>query len=745
MSKRKRSSVDNRKPDHERSQLERRPPWKLSWAVALILFSTFFVLLLWPLFSRDCEPRWDARDLFHPSFVYVADSIQEGRFPLWDPYTSCGYPFHADPNNPTLNPVALVIALTVDNTPLGFILYWAFFWWLGGAGMLWITREFGATPTGGLLAAVTYCFSGFFIGHAEHTSFIPVAGLFPWIIAFADAALQKQKLAYAGLSGCCLGLASLGGYPMLVSVTGLATGIWLVLRLCFRGSMDKDTLRTLLRSALLTGAILAIIALFAAAIWSPVLNAFFREGAEYTDRAKPLPPEMANFGDPFSLPAMISLFFPYATIVAAGKMGADISMTNGYAGILTVPLAIYWFLAGDRKRRPWWLLGFLLFMFVLTLGGKAGLRSLLYHVFPPLQYGRFSSIFRVYWIFALCLAAGLGCSHLLSDSGNRKYALYAIAAWTGLSLISYPLMRHFLGLHGIVRASVGTRLLFPAAVILPLGFLLFGLFQTGRTVGPPVMAILTLLLVHVDAAWHFRNNMETVCVPRDSIRRAEMYHRRTTQIAGEPGPRHPPGTFHYFNVQQIIKEPVVQGFTGMRAKGFDEVLCNSRFAEVLTSPVRYWISPGAEKAASEDDAIRILSGIGRGNAVPAFLKEVPSGLHAERAVPGGYGNTRITLYEPERIEMEVEIPAPTPGILASTERYARGWQASVDGLPAEVVPVNVFFRGIRVPPGIHHVTWEYKPYLWKPLVALSIAAQLCGISGSIVILRRRKGTSPKSA
>jgi hypothetical protein len=259
------------------------------------------------------------------------------------------------------------------------------------------------------------------------------------------------------------------------------------------------------------------------------------------------------------------------------------------------------------------------------------------------------------------------------------------------------------------------------------------------------MAIPLLLLVHVDMAGHFRNNMETVCVPRDSIRRVERYHRRTTQVAGEPGPRHPPRAFHYFNVQQIIKEPIVQGFTGMRAKGFDEVLCNSRFVDVLTSPVRYWISPGAEKAESKDDAIRILSNVGRGIAVPAFLEDIPSGLGAERAVPGSYGKARITSYEPERIEMDVEVPAPTPRILVSTERYARGWKANVDGSPVEVVPVNVYFRGIRVPPGTHHVTWEYTPSLWKPLVILSYASQLGGVSGAMIFLRRRRRTGSTSA
>ncbi len=94
------------------------------WLLVCAAFTLFFFLTLWPLFSRRCEPRWDAVDEFYPAFTYLADAYREGRFPLWDPYTNCGYPFHAEPHQPTLNPLALVLAFLVPDTGLGFLLYW---------------------------------------------------------------------------------------------------------------------------------------------------------------------------------------------------------------------------------------------------------------------------------------------------------------------------------------------------------------------------------------------------------------------------------------------------------------------------------------------------------------------------------------------------------------------------------------------------------------------------------------------
>ncbi|MGE5799923.1 MAG: hypothetical protein ACM337_06315, partial [Syntrophaceae bacterium] len=108
------------------------------WAVAAASYTLFLATLLIPLLSHQVEPRWDARDQFYPAFTYVADSIREGRFPLWDPFTSCGFPFHAEPDYPTLNPLAIVLGSVFHDTGTGFVAFWAIQWWLGGIGMIWL-------------------------------------------------------------------------------------------------------------------------------------------------------------------------------------------------------------------------------------------------------------------------------------------------------------------------------------------------------------------------------------------------------------------------------------------------------------------------------------------------------------------------------------------------------------------------------------------------------------------------------
>jgi hypothetical protein len=535
-----------------------------------------------------------------------------------------------------------------------------------------------------------------------------------------------------------LGLSAVGGYPTLVSFTGLAVALWLSFRFLPKpGADDEDRRGFSLRAYWVAGTLL-LMAIISITIWSPILNAFLREGGEYTDRIVPLSPEVANFGDVFSLPAMFSLLYPLMTIIGKGEwMQADISMTNAYMGILTIPLAIYWFFKGEGSRRPWWILGFFLFMFLVSLGGKAGLRTMLYYIFPPLKYGRYSAIFRLYWIFALCFAAGLGFTRLIAHPEERKYALGLLLGWTGIAVVASFLLTAFLGSHGIEAGKYFPRLYLPAMLILPLGVAIC--WHWGRGVGGTISLLAPVLIViafHADMAGHLYNNMETVAVPRDSIRQVEMYHRRGTDIAGEPGPRHPPRRWNYFNVQQVIKEPIVQGYIAMQSKGFDEILSASRFVEVMKSPVRFWLSPGVEKTPPRESALAILSSTGAGSPVPVFTDDVPRGLSIGSVVPGTYGATGIRSYSPEKIEMEVEIPGKNGALLASTERFAPGWNAWVDGVPQKVSKVNLYFRGIPVPAGRHTVTWKYEPELWRPLVAVSRLTLLLALGAGFYLLRR---------
>ena len=706
------------------------------WIIACLGFTAFMLFLLMPLFLQHTEPLWDARDWAYPAFSYLADSIAESRLPLWDPYTNCGLPFHADPNSPTLNPIALFFGYFIHDSSAGFVVFWAFHWIWGGIGMIWLTRHFDGKPLGGLFAATTYTLSGFFIAHAEHTTFIIVAGWLPWIFWFADRAVLTSNKGWALLAGFSLGMASLGGYPGLVSFTGFAVALWLALRFLPARGLDNIAISTTRERMFRIISTLVIIAVVSLVVWSPILNAFITEGRGYTSRAAALSPEVANNGNPFTLPAIFSVIYPYATIAGRAWMQADISGTNGYVGILTIPLAVLWWWNERKRQHNWWIVIFIVFMFLLSFGGRAGLRTLLYYIFPPMQFNRHNAPFRLYWILPVTLMAGLGFSYFRSYLKNVRTVRLLFSGWLVLALCVAGGLIYFLSSHGVLVGDYTPRLFMPALLILPLCLLIIWAnenFLLRSRILLPVLMVLAL----ADMTGHVYNNSFTVWSTGDSTHQAEALRQHTTLVKGEPGPRLHPFPFGSYNAQQVLKRPAVQGYVPMRNDGFND-LCSGRFATVLQSSTRFWINPGMERISDEGTSLSILSSIGAGDPVPAFVERETSVPPDARVVPGSYGKAMVISYAPENIELEVEIPSGTDGFLSSTERYAPGWKGWIDGIPTEVIKTNFYFRGMPVPPGRHRIIWRYKPARWLPLVWVSIVALLASATAGIVLVRRRR-------
>jgi hypothetical protein len=77
-----------------------------------------------------------------------------------------------------------------------------------------------------------------------------------------------------------------------------------------------------------------------------------------------------------------------------------------------------------------------------------------------------------------------------------------------------------------------------------------------------------------------------------------------------------------------------------------------------------------------------------------------------------------------RNSIELHVRSSAPALLVVAEAWYPGWRATVNGVPAEVLPANVWMRAVRVPAGESRVELHYvEPSLGRG-AAISLGALL---------------------
>ncbi|GEM_PF-2941023 len=241
---------------------------------------------------------WDADGFFAPAQMLVADFAQAGRLLLWNPWTNAGSPDGCDPQYGAFSPICVAFGFLTGGTESGFNLYWLFIWLLGGVGMLFLTRSLNAPPWGCFLASASFMLSGFYTGHASHTSFIHAWSFLPWIIWRWDVSLRTRSFMAATQAGAIWGLSALAGYPGIVVANGGMVLFWAIGRIaCSMPSSPAETASTAfecdrgpgnrLSHGIFGCAAIALLVATGLVVLSPTYVGFLKETAGFSSRSGP--------------------------------------------------------------------------------------------------------------------------------------------------------------------------------------------------------------------------------------------------------------------------------------------------------------------------------------------------------------------------------------------------------------------------------------------------------------------------
>jgi hypothetical protein len=96
----------------------------------------------------------------------------------------------------------------------------------------------------------------------------------------------------------------------------------------------------------------------------------------------------------------------------------------------------------------------------------------------------------------------------------------------------------------------------------------------------------------------------------------------------------------------------------------------------------------------------------------------------------------VTGQSPNRVILAVD--AAQPGLVVLTDTYYPGWQATIDGQPAQIWPANLTFRAVPVEAGRHTVQFSYRPATvgWGAWISgITLLVMLTG--GRLLLIRHR--------
>ncbi|MFQ6099753.1 MAG: oligosaccharide flippase family protein [Anaerolineae bacterium] len=169
---------------------------------------------------------------------FILEAIHNRELPLWDPYIFAGHPFLANGQHSALYPLSIVFYVL----PL-WRAYGVFAWLqLGLAGIFayLFARVLGIRRLGGLIAGITFQFSGFMlVSSVPHPMLIAAASWLPFILAMVELIVQQRPalgrrpaaLPWVLLGALGLGCQMLAGHGENTYFALLVTGAYALWRL----------------------------------------------------------------------------------------------------------------------------------------------------------------------------------------------------------------------------------------------------------------------------------------------------------------------------------------------------------------------------------------------------------------------------------------------------------------------------------------------------------------------------------
>lgn len=164
---------------------------------------------------------------FQPFEKYQYLSAQQGRFPTWDPYITCGATFHGNGQAAMLYPFYWPLFLADPDALRGPLA--ALRLWVSAVAVFFLARRLGVLAGGAFLAGAAWMFSSFAIRWLLWHVNNPALWLPVLLVAF-DAYLVRPNWRRFALASLAAGVLQLAGHPETQFHAGFFAGCFAIVR-----------------------------------------------------------------------------------------------------------------------------------------------------------------------------------------------------------------------------------------------------------------------------------------------------------------------------------------------------------------------------------------------------------------------------------------------------------------------------------------------------------------------------------
>jgi hypothetical protein len=744
------------------------PWWRSRDVIALTALTLLWLLFFWRLFAPSVNDRVQLVDGdFSGQFVafgaYQYSRFADGEVPLWNPYNNAGLPFIADtqaavfypPRLATIAISSLTGGWTYNALQAEMALHVLFYTFAMYALIRRLTLDSPHSPWAGFVAAIVAGYGGYLSGYPPLQLALLEAGVWlPLALLGVLEATRVEKIDWRWLavSGFALGLSWLAGHPQ----TSWFATYMLVAFYGYRVYVRRDGWLNFIGGTALIGVItLGIVAVQ------------FLPGLEYQARSMRSGLDFEAKGGGFPIQDVIQFLFP-------GIMSVWSPLYVGVAGGVLALLG-----AAHGRRGAYFWAGAAMLALGMSFGRNTALFHALYNVLPGLSFFRGQERAAYVVANALAILSGLGTVYLFevlpTDASVRATLKRALLVLSGTCAVITVLVTggwfaepdSFFYVVGPVAFSTviagGLALLVWSDRLLASGgwwrWLLVGL------------VVFELFSVNIDND-NYEPAADNPLAPPPLV---------ATVQADDSGVFRVDGNFHglYGNYASLYGLMDIRGISPLFLDGPHAIIQRELPSEVAWElfAVRYVFTssdqiPAPSELVAQDDYreqtvflhrltdprpfallmydIAVADSDSFARALLADPNFDPRrSVILERApevaiVPseGVSGTAEVTSFEPERIVVSVD--APAPAVLSLAHVDYPGWRAELDGEKVDLLRAYGGLTAVVVPEGTHTLTLTYRPDSYRIGAVLSLFTWLgLSILGAAqvgrMIWRRRAG------